>query len=552
MLRTVSRGMSIVVSDLSFAHPGDDDLFFDVSFRVGPGEHVGVVGENGAGKTTLLRVLAGELPAGTGEVRLGGELAYLPQDIGFNTTRTVREMLLGFAPPRLRDVGLRMAALEARLASGDDAAGVELGQAIADWTDLDGWSLEGRWDASCRRVLDLGLQDVLSRPLTTLSGGELKRLALDVVLASEASVLLIDEPDNYLDVPAKAWLEGLIRASSKTILVISHDREFLTRALGKIVTLEGAGAWVHGGSYASYPAARQKRQQALGDELERWKAEERRLYQHMKLMKQRASVNDANAPKANAAETRWKRFRDEGPPPPPAVTRPMRARLRGADGARRSVALRGVGIDGLVLPFSDDVRHGERVGLIGPNGTGKTHLLRVLAGDLAPSAGSVLLGSRVSAGMFTQVNDRPEFLGAVVLDLVEHHAGNHEAAMRHLARYGLAREARRRYDNLSGGQKARLEILSLELAGHNLLLLDEPTDNLDVESAESLEAALEEFEGTCISVSHDRTFLKGQDRYWLLSDDGSLVELADWDAALAALLNGRVGRRARPLSADAA
>jgi len=552
MLRTVCAAMSIVVSDLSFAHPGDDDLFFDVAFKVGPGEHAGLVGENGAGKTTLLRVLAGELAAGTGEVRVGGEVAYLPQDIGFATTRTVRELLLGFAPARVREVGERLASADARLAGGDAAAGVDLGQAVADWSEVDGYGLEGRWDASCRRVLGLALDEVEARPLRTLSGGELKRLALDVVFSGTASVLLIDEPDNYLDVPAKAWLESLVRSSSKTVLAISHDREFLTNAVDRIVTIEGAGAWVHGGSYGTYPEARAARQAQLGDELERWRAEERRLFQHMKLMKQRAALNDGNAPRARAAETRWKRFVDEGPPPPPAATRPMRARLRGGDAARRSVALRGVGVDGLVLPFSDDVRHGERLGLIGPNGTGKTHLLRVLAGSLEPAEGTVLLGNRVSVGMFTQVNDRPDFLGVEALALVERGAGNHEAAMKHLARYGLAREARRVYDRLSGGQKARLEILSLELAGHNLLLLDEPTDNLDIESAEALEAALEEFDGTCISVSHDRTYLRGMDRYWLLSDDGEVTELADWEAALRALLTGEVARTARSLAGDAA
>ncbi len=540
--------MSIVVSDLAFGYPGDDDLFFEVSFRVGPGEHWGLVGENGSGKTTLLRVLAGELVPTTGDVRLGGETLYLPQDIGFATERTVREMLLGFAPVRLRKAGQRLADAERRLAEGDPDAGLAVGEAIGEWSELQGYALEGTWDASTRRILGVGLEEANDRPVTTLSGGELKRLALDVLFASEASVLLIDEPDNYLDVPAKAWLEGLVRASKKTVLTISHDREFLSNALQKIVTLEGSGSWVHGGSYASYPEERERRQQALGDAVQRWHDEERRLFRHMKIMKQRASLNDGNAKAANAAESRWERFRDAGPPPPPATTRPMRARLRGGDSARRAVTVKDAAYDGLFLPFADEVHHGERLALIGPNGTGKTHLLRVLAGMLAPSDGEVVLGSRVVPGLFTQVNDRPDFLGRTAGEIVEERAGNHEATMKHLARYGLERTARQRYETLSGGQKARLEVLALELAGQNLLLLDEPTDNLDIESSEALESALEGFEGTVVSVSHDRTFLEEQDRFWLLDSDGMVTELVDWPSAHDALLTGRLAKTARTLT----
>jgi ATPase subunit of ABC transporter with duplicated ATPase domains len=540
--------VSIVVSDLSYAYEGDADLFFDVSFRVGPGEHWGLVGENGSGKTTLLRVLAGELTPGTGDVRMGGEVLYLPQDIGFATDRTVREMLLGFASPLLRVAGLRLAGAERRLADGDDTAGLAVGEAIGEWSELQGYALEGRWDASTRRILGVGLEEANDRPVRTLSGGELKRLALDVLFASDASVLLVDEPDNYLDVPAKAWLERLVRESTKTVLTISHDRQFLSNALQKIVTLEGSGAWVHGGSYATYREERERRQQALGDAVQRWQDEERRLFRHMKIMKQRASLNDGNAKAANAAETRWERFRDEGPPPPPATTRPMRARLRGGDAARRAVTVKGAAYDGLFLPFADEVHHGERLALIGPNGTGKTHLLRVLAGMLAPSDGRVVLGSRVVPGLFTQVNDRPDFLGRTAGEIVEERAGNHEATMKHLARYGLERTARQRYETLSGGQKARLEVLALELAGQNLLLLDEPTDNLDIESSEALEAALDGFEGTVVSVSHDRSFLEEQDRFWMLDTDGVVTELVDWDSALDALLTGRLAKTARTLT----
>jgi ATPase subunit of ABC transporter with duplicated ATPase domains len=540
--------VSIVVSDLAYAHPGDADLFFEVSFRVGPGEHWGLVGENGSGKTTMLRVLAGELSPGTGDVRMGGDVLYLPQDIGFATERTVREMLLGFASPPLREAGRRLAEAERRLAAGDADAGLAVGEAIGEWSELQGYALEGKWDASTRRILGVGLEEATDRPVTTLSGGELKRLALDVLFSSDASVLLIDEPDNYLDVPAKAWLERLVRESPKTILTISHDREFLSNALQKILTLEGSGAWVHGGSYATYPEERERRQQALGDAVERWHAEERRLFRHMKIMKQRASLNDGNAKAANAAETRWERFRDAGPPPPPATTRPMRARLRGGDSARRAVKVKDAAYDGLFLPFADEVHHGERLALIGPNGTGKTHLLRVLAGMLTPSDGEVVLGSRVVPGLFTQVNDRPDFLGRTAGEIVESRAGNHEATMKHLARYGLERTARQAYETLSGGQKARLEVLSLELAGQNLLLLDEPTDNLDIESSEALESALDGFEGTVVSVSHDRTFLEGQDRFWLLDTDGVVTELVDWPSAYDALLTGRLAKTARTLT----
>jgi ATPase subunit of ABC transporter with duplicated ATPase domains len=317
--------------------------------------------------------------------------------------------------------------------------------------------------------------------------------------------------------------------------VISHDRELLAAACDAIVTLEGQGAWVHGESYASYGQARERRQQLMGDRLARWKEEERRLFRLMKTFKERARYSSDWAKRADAAETRWRRFVDEGPPPAPVVDAPIRVRLRGGDSARRVIALHEVAMDGLVRPFSDEVHFGERVGLVGPNGTGKTHLMRLLAGEDVGAHGRVVIGNRVSAGLFTQLNAREEFRGANVLDVVTDRVGSVETAMRALARYGLVEAVRRTCDTLSGGQRARLEILCLELEGHNLLLLDEPTDNLDIDSAEALETALDGFEGTIVAVSHDRAFLRQLDRFLLLAQDGSVVPLPDPDAALAAL-----------------
>jgi ATPase subunit of ABC transporter with duplicated ATPase domains len=236
-------------------------------------------------------------------------------------------------------------------------------------------------------------------------------------------------------------------------------------------------------------------------------------------------------------ESRWNRFRAGGPPPPPVADQAIAVRIRGADSARVVLDLRSVGINGLVAPFSEEIHFGERIGVIGPNGSGKSALINVLSGARAVDSGQLRVGPRVSTGLFTQLQSRSDFSGRVALDIVLDRRGEMQAAMGALARYGLADAARRRYDILSGGEKARLEVLILELEGHNLLLLDEPTDNLDTDSSEALEQALDSFQGTVVAVSHDRAFLRRLDRYLMVLHDGAVLSFPSYESALEALLD---------------
>ena len=353
-------------------------------------------------------------------------------------------------------------------------------------------------------------------------------------------MLLLDEPDNYLDVPTRAWLEEQIKSCQSTILMVSHDRTLLSNVATKVICVEGSGCWVHGGSYRTLPRGAG---QAPGAARRRPQTVERRgappVPPHEDHEAARRAVNDSNAPKADAAETRWEKFVKAGPPPPPVPDQQILVKLRGADAARRVVQLTDVSIGDLFLPFSHEIYHGERIGLIGPNGTGKTHLLNALAGTPTVAngelSGPIKFGPRTSVGMFTQVNDRPEFRGRTCLDIVRDRRFDEELAMKALARYRIGRQSRQEFETLSGGQKARLEILCLELDGHNVLLLDEPTDNLDVDSAEALEQALDGFEGTVIAVSHDRTFLAQLDRFLMITDDGEVFALPDYELAMRAL-----------------
>ncbi|MGF1599977.1 MAG: ATP-binding cassette domain-containing protein [Acidimicrobiales bacterium] len=544
----------ITVAELEYAHPGGHTLFSEVSFGVAPGRHAALVGDNGVGKTTLLRILAGEVTASAGDVAVGGRARYMAQDVGVGAAvTTVREMLIASSPEPLRSAGRALLGAEAAAAGGDTDASMRLAEAIGDWSDRGGYLAESEWDATLGRVVRGGLDDVGSRLTSELSGGERKRIVLDVLFGSDADVLLLDEPDNYLDLAAKHWLEEKVRSTAKTILLISHDRALLRACTDRVVTLEASGAWVHGEGYATYAEARAARQERLGDALQRWKDEERRLFRHYKTMKQRASISPDMAARASAAESRWERFVAVGPPPAPATDQRVHVRLRGGDSGRRVVMADGLELEGLTFPFSGEVFFGERLGLVGPNGSGKTHLLRLLVGDPVDHAGSFRLGARVEPGLFSQINDNPELTGGDTIAPIQRRVGNHEDAMRALARYGLAGNATQPYRTLSGGQKARLEILCLELDGHNLLLLDEPTDNLDIDSAEALEEALAAFEGTVVAVSHDRAFLATLDRFWMIGHDGEVHELPDVDTALTALAApARVGdlRHARRLTVE--
>jgi ATPase subunit of ABC transporter with duplicated ATPase domains len=544
---------NIVVSELAYSPPGAEQLFFDVSFGVAAGEHAAIVGPNGVGKSTILKILTGQYEPDDGEFSIGGTFLQMTQDVGMSSPDdALRDMLIEVAPPALREAGKRLFAAEKAMMSGEDD-GMAYAEALGDWGDLGGYDLETQWSAAAQRSVKTPITDFASRLVRELSGGERKRLVLDLLLNSGADVLFLDEPDNYLDIPTRAWLEEEIRKCKSTILMVSHDRILLERVSTKIIAVEGSGCWVHGGSYATFPEARQKRQELLGDDLKRWNDEERRLFHHMKIMKQRAAQNFKNATKANGAETRWEKFVKAGPPPPPVADQQIFVRFTGADSARRVVKFEGVAVGDLFMPFSDEIHFGERVGLIGPNGTGKTHLLNALDGKSEDLTGEITFGPRTSVGMFNQINDRPEYKGRQCVDIVRDKLIDEQKSMGALARYGLRTNAKQEFQTLSGGQKARLEILMLELAGHNVLLLDEPTDNLDIESSEALEMALEGFEGTVIAVSHDRTFLARFSRFIMITDEGSVYEIPDFDLALAGLSEPdklSTLRLAKPLHAD--
>ncbi len=529
--------MAIVVSDLEFGYPGRDSLFWEVSFKVGTGEHVGLVGDNAAGKSTLLQVVAGRLAPLEGNVAVDGRVAYMPQAIGLHDDPViVREFLARLAPARVQRAAEALWAAEAANAADPTTdTGMRLAAAHGAWAEVHGYELEAQWDAGTTSVLRQPFTVAAHRPVNELSGGERKRLALEFLLRSDADVLLLDEPDNFLDIPAKRWLEAELTASRKTILMISHDRELLSRAVDKLVTVEANGAWVHGGSFATYHEARDSRNERLGNAVARWKAEERRLYRYMKLLKQRASFAESAAAKADAAETRWKRWVAAGPPPEPPPEQRVNMNLRGADSGKRVLRCQGLELSGLTEPFDVDVFQGERVAVLGPNGSGKSHFMRLLAGEPVDHGGGFQLGARVQAALFSQTNERRDLVGRTPYDVLLRPLGSEEKAMRALGRYGLSQVARSDFSELSGGQQARLQILTLEAEGNNLLLLDEPTDNLDLVSSEALEEALAGFVGTVIAVTHDRWFMRGFDRFLIFGLDGSVTEALDLDSALAVI-----------------
>jgi ATPase subunit of ABC transporter with duplicated ATPase domains len=536
-------------------------LFADVSFRVGEGAKVALVGPNGAGKTTLLRMIAGDLPAPTGTItrtgglgvmRQFGELASRTGDLGIGSVsdeRTLADLALSLAPPAVRAAGERLARAEAALSSGAQRDQLAYAEALAAWGEAGGYEAEVVFDTVSVAVLGLTWEQARHRPVRTLSGGEQKRFALDLLLRGPDEVLLLDEPDNFLDVPAKRWLEQRLAASAKSVLYVSHDRELLARTADRVVAVEGSSAWTHPGGFASWHEARAARHDRLDEARRRWDEEHAKLRALMLRYKQKAAYNSDMASRYQAAQTRLRKVEEAGPPPLPPKEQDIRMRLAGGRTGKRAVICERLALAGLTQPFDLEVWYGDRVAVLGANGTGKSHLLRLLGrGGSEPSPDALVslppvahhgvarLGARVVPGHFSQVHDRPELVDLTLVEILWRGDERRDSLPRHeatkaLGRYELAAAGDQRFGVLSGGQQARFLVLLLELSGATLLLLDEPTDNLDLASAEALQEGLASYAGTVLAVTHDRWFARSFDRFLLVRADGEVVETPEpvWD-----------------------
>ncbi|WP_323794175.1 ATP-binding cassette domain-containing protein, partial [Nocardioides sp.] len=383
------------VAGIRYELPDGRLLLDDVSFRVGDGAKVALVGANGAGKTTLFRIISGDLTPHGGAVTRSGGLGIMRQDVkaGLSTSSTsgeaahptVADLLLSVSPARIRDAARAVEACELALMETDDEkTQMKYAEALHEYADAGGYDLEVTWDVCTMKSLALSYDRAKYRELRTLSGGEQKRTVLEYLLAGPDEVLLLDEPDNYLDVPGKIWLEEKIRASDKTIVFISHDRELLANTATRVVTVElGAGGtgnkvWTHPGDYTSYHEARQDRFARFEELRRRWDEEHAKIKALVLRLKIKSEYNDGMSSQYRAAQTRLRKFEEAGPPTEQPREQQVNMRLKGGRTGKRAVVCTDLELRGLMRPFDLEVWYGERVAVLGSNGSGKSHFLRLL------------------------------------------------------------------------------------------------------------------------------------------------------------------------------
>src|SRR5580704_12944521 len=491
---------------------GHQILFIEASMALYRGEKVGLVGPNGAGKTTLFRMITGEEQPDEGQVAVdrGVTIGHFSQDVGEMAGRSaVSEVMDGAGP--VSAVASELKELEAAMGDADRAHDMETivaryGEVQGRFEELDGYALEGR----AREVLaGLGFsQEMMDGDVDALSGGWKMRVALARILLMRPDAMLLDEPSNHLDLESLIWLEQFLKGYEGALMMTSHDREFMNRIVGKIVEIDGGTLTAYAGNYEFYEQQRalnEKQQQAQFDRqqamlakevkfIERFKARASHAAQVQSRVKKLEKIDRVEPPKRRQAIV------FEFPPAPRS----------GEDVVSLKNVHKGYGSRSIYQGLDFQVRRRERWCVMGVNGAGKSTLLKLVTGTTPPDDGSVALGGSVKMGYFAQ--HAMELLDGehtVFQSLEDAFPQAGQGALRTLAGafgfYGDDVEKRCRV--LSGGEKARLVMAIMLFDPPNFLVLDEPTNHLDMATKEMLIAALAQYEGTMLFVSHDRHFL---------------------------------------------
>ena len=503
---------------------------------------IGLVGPNGAGKSSLLKLIAGEYTpdAGTLTRARGLTVGHLAQEAILDPDKTALEEALS-AVPELTQIESDLARLEARLS---EPAVYGDAKMLARLLDQQTHRLE-RFDALGgptfdRRVRDtligLGFDEAdLRTRVAALSGGQKKLVGLARLLIARPRLLLLDEPDNHLDLSGKAFLERFIQAYGGAVVIVSHDRYLLDRVVDEIADLEDGRIAVYPGSYSEFAyekGTRLARQQQLyrvqQREIARLEAAAKRLliwgrtYDNEKLVRRGKNIltridkmDKVDRPTLNRKRIGLALEGWRGSNKVLEITRLAKSFSAESNGQRVAL-LRDVNLL---------IRHGERVALVGPNGAGKSLLMRLILGQEAPDAGDIVVGPSVQIGYYAQHHETLDFSQTLIDTVRRAQPMSENAAVAFLLRFLYAyRQMRQRVGDLSGGERSRLQLALLMLGGANFLLLDEPTNNLDIASAEVLEAALDDFEGTALIISHDRYLLDRIARRVVALKDGVITE----------------------------
>jgi len=538
----------IVISarDMTKAY-GTDVILDKVSFHINRGDRVGIIGINGAGKTTLLRMLTGELPYEEGEAFISGDLqiGYLKQDAGFDSAKTVIEEVDAVFE-QFPEMENRMTELlqktEDLTASGRPEDLEESKRVIEEYDAIhERYRYMGGYSykSEIKGILSSMAfgEETYHKKISTLSGGERTRLALAVLLLEKPDILFLDEPTNHLDIGTLKWLEQYLKGYRGTMVIVSHDRYFLDETVNRIFEVENKKLNIYEGNYSFYANERRVRREAELRRYEKQHREIRRQEDMIRRFKERGTEK-----LAKRAASREKRLAAmEIAERPDGDHGKMKISFHQNFQSGKDVLCAedlsksfGYGSNKVEL-FANvglDIRRGERICIVGDNGTGKTTLLRILMGDLSPGTGRIRIGHNVQFGYYDQGQLLLDPDNDVMGELQEAYHLYSEGELRNILGRFLFRgeDVFRRVGELSGGEKARLSLLKLMMSGANTLMLDEPTNHLDIESKEVFEEALLEFPGTCIIVSHDRYFLNRiPTRILELTGDGLVNYLGKYD-----------------------